>query len=765
MRACLAAIGVLALAPAAAQAFAPAVGEEWSGEVADRSARLFARLQLDPVRSTSYRFNYITRAKYEANLATGKDGFAGALTVPPSSAQIAAGAATTTVIQSIVNLAPETPHLFRVSAGNSSGSVTGPTREFVTQPLGGPFALPDSRGWEMVSPVDKNGGQIQGPGEVAGGGVFQAAAAGGAVTYSSRASFGPGAQGAPPGSQYLARRGATGWSTENITAPVVSGSYGANSYGVPYELFSGDLAYGLMLNGRPCRGEGSGCPVANPPIPGSGAPSGYQNYYLRESLGGAFVALLDSTTLAQQPLSASRFEVDLAGATTDLAHVVLETCAGIGPAATEVPEGEGCDPAEPNLYSYDRETGAIAPVNVLPGDAMTTTGAALAAPAGAISADGERTFFVADGGLYLRDGTMTQQLDGTVGGGGEFQAASADGSVAYFSKAGHLYRFEADSGAATDLTPGGGVEGVLGASFDGSAVYYLSGSGLFLRQGLTTTLVAADADPANYPPATGVGRVSADGVHLLFISSASLTGYENLDLASGEAVPQVYLYDAAAEELTCVSCNPTLGRPIGPSSLPGATVNGTQAGATQAYKPRVLLAGGKRVVFESEDALAVADTNADIDVYQWESAGTGSCTRHGGCIALLSSGKSEGGAHFVDASADGSDVFFRTDRSLVPGDPGSIDLYDARAGGGLPVPTPPLPCEGDACQVLPSEPADPAVNTLVAGAGNPPVRFFDANRRKPRYHRIRNHRHKRRRGSRKAAQQRDHSPQRRGVVR
>ena len=72
----------------------------------------------------------------------------------------------------------------------------------------------------MVSPVDKNGGAIQGFGQNFGGGVLQAAAGGdGAVTYSSASSFGDGAQGAPAASQYLSRRGAGGWSTENITAP------------------------------------------------------------------------------------------------------------------------------------------------------------------------------------------------------------------------------------------------------------------------------------------------------------------------------------------------------------------------------------------------------------------------------------------------------------------------------------------------------------------------------------------------------------------
>ena len=58
------------------------------------------------------------------------------------------------------------------------------------------FSLPDNRGWEMVSPIEKNGGEIQSFGGNLGGGVIQAAAQGGAFTYTSASSF-ANAQGAP----------------------------------------------------------------------------------------------------------------------------------------------------------------------------------------------------------------------------------------------------------------------------------------------------------------------------------------------------------------------------------------------------------------------------------------------------------------------------------------------------------------------------------------------------------------------------------------
>jgi hypothetical protein len=87
---------------------------------------------------------------------------------------------------------------------------------------------------------------------------------------------------------------------------------------------------------------------------------------------------------------------------------------------------------------------------------------------------------------------------------------------------------------------------------------------------------------------------------------------------------------------------------------------------------------------------------------------------------LISSGRAEGGAVFLDASADGSDVFFVTDGSLVLSDPGAADVYDARVGGGFPTPQAPIVCTADACQVLPGEPDNPASGTgFYRPEGNP----------------------------------------------
>ncbi len=580
------------------------------------------------------------------------------------------------------------------------------------------LALPDGRGWELVTPVEKNGGQVGPPGSIAGGGVLQAVANGGALTYSARASFGTDPAGAPLASQYLARRGAAGWSTDNLTAPIFSGTYDLSDQGVPYQIFSSDLARAFVLNGDHCRGEAEGCAVANPPLPGTDAPAGYQNYYLWEA--GTFEAILGSADIAGRGLDPATFDLRLVGVAPDLRTAVFASCSALASNATD-----GCGEGKGNLYRRGPD-GGLTSLNATPG-------AELAAPAGAISTDGSRIYWqdqVTDN-LYVRDGNTTRQVDAGAGGGGTFEAASTDGATAYYSKAGNLWRYQTASDTSAQIASG--IEGVLAASSNGDRVYFQDAAGLQYWMGGSVHEIApgaAAADPSTYPAATGRARVSNDGSRLLFVSDEELTGYQNLDKVTGQPDSQVFLFDAAPDTLRCVSCNPTGKRPIGPSTIPGAIANGGAPGSVQAYKPRALSANGRRVFFDSADTLVSTDSNAlpatgtgVADAYQWEAQGEGDCIRSGGCVALLSNGALPSGASFADASADGADAYFLTAGSLLPSDPGSMDLYDARVGGGFAEPAPPIPCEADACQILPSAPTDPTVTTLLAGAGNPPVTY------------------------------------------
>ena len=162
-----------AVTAAPARAAAPTVGDVWAGEVAARTARLSGEVVRDPTLVGRYHFNLISAAAYALNQDAGKDPFAGALTLPPLDVQVAAGTGAVTVSQPASNLQPQTAYRYRLVVSNASGTANGATHSLATQALGGGATLADGRGWEMVSPAFKNGGEIGGPGEVAGGGVFQ----------------------------------------------------------------------------------------------------------------------------------------------------------------------------------------------------------------------------------------------------------------------------------------------------------------------------------------------------------------------------------------------------------------------------------------------------------------------------------------------------------------------------------------------------------------------------------------------------------------
>jgi NHL repeat/WD40-like Beta Propeller Repeat len=217
-------------------------------------------------------------------------------------------------------------------------------------------------------------------------------------------------------------------------------------------------------------------------------------------------------------------------------------------------------------------------------------------------------------------------------------------------------------------------------------------------------------------------RVSPNGTYLAFMSDRSLTGYDNEDVSSKPAGErrldeEVYLYDASSESLICASCNPSGAQPTGvldrknageglglvvdrprtwetpgvdswlAGSLPGWTSLSSKRSLYQSH----YLSNEGRLFFNSADALVpvaqptrletVNEAELEVgveNVYEYEPVGDGGCDRVGGCVGLISSGSSDRESAFLDASADGNDVFFLTAASLVPQDADSnFDVYDA----------------------------------------------------------------------------------------
>jgi DNA-binding beta-propeller fold protein YncE len=408
----------------------------------------------------------------------------------------------------------------------------------------------------------------------------------------------------------------------------------------------------------------------------------------------------------------------------------------------------------------------------------------------------------------------TIQIDALQGGPGgqtpepRFQLASVDSSRIFFtdtqqlttdasspSAAGDLYEYDLTRPAGerlVDLTPAQGSEaaGVLGAVLgggeDGSYLYFVANGALaagaspgdcgseradacnlYMRHDGATTLVTTLSGEDSPDWAKGgadlhnlTARVSPNGRWLAFMSSDSLTGYDNSDALSGRPDEEVFLYHAPAEagtgSLVCASCDPTGARPdgveyesAGTEAMPlaggrvawgntwiAAGVPGwTQFALGEArYQSRYLSNAG-RLFFNSSDALVPQDTNGQQDVYQYEPPGDAAeapqgdtCTESsptyshgsGGCIDLISSGTSPEESGFLDASESGDDVFLLTSAKLSYRDfDSALDVYDARVGGGESEPAKPIECAGDACQATESAPPAPGTSSLAfSGPGN-----------------------------------------------
>lgn len=262
-------------------------------------------------------------------------------------------------------------------------------------------------------------------------------------------------------------------------------------------------------------------------------------------------------------------------------------------------------------------------------------------------------------------------------------------------------------------------------------------------------------------------RVSANGRYVAFMSSRSLTGYDNEDVTSakpGERMDEeVYLYRAPAQlsegsgGLSCVSCDPSGARPAGvfegdhgptmrpllvdaqeiwketwlAGSIPGRPI--VNNGGAAPYEPRNLSDSG-RLFFDSADALVPQDTNGEEDVYEYEPGGIGSCALSGGCVGPISSGISNEESAFLDAGGkgpggeEGEDVFFMAGAKLVPQDvDGALDIYDAHeCSASAPCASatatlPPACTTADSCRAAPGAQLEvfgvPASATF-SGAGN-----------------------------------------------
>jgi hypothetical protein len=560
---------------------------------------------------------------------------------------------------------------------------------------------------------------------------MQSAPGGDAVAYEGT-SFAPGT-GAARENEYIARRDpVTGWQTANLMPSRRRGGGG-------YKAFDSELTRALL---------GQQGPALSP-----GAPPEYENLYSQPTANPFALQPLLGVEPPNRPATGTgSFEVRYAGAAADLSRVFFEANDALSEETAVAPAAEDGGPAKFNLYEWERATGQLRLVNVLPGNTETEAGASLGVPsAHPISADGLRAFWSEEAGqVYVReDAKATREIPDP----GEFLSAATDGSKLLLDN-GHIYDLEAEE--TTDLTGGeGGFEGIAGQSEDLSHVYFLdteiltgaeeNGEGAVAQEGkfnlyaweegltrYVATLVAQDnvgndlthSRAWSSLPSTRTAQASPQGRFLAFLSAAPLTGYDNTgpcksDNAGGfkEApCPEVFLYDSTTEELTCPSCNPSGAAPLGLS-----TVRLIKAGGPLP-QPRYLTDSG-RLYFDSQDSLSLADTNEGVeDVYQYEPEGVGTCKRKGGCVSLISAGTEGVDSNLLAIDQTGKNVFFTSrDRLLQKDKDELIDLYLAREDGGIAAETETTrgECQGEACQPAAFEPDDPTpASASFKGTGN-----------------------------------------------
>ena len=709
------------------------------------------RAEVDPSGlETTYRFQY-------GEGAVGEYGHTTPLGTLP------AGAGPSAVQATLTGLVEGREYHFRVVAESEAGPVFGPDQTFTTLArrsaegcanveyrTGLSAKLPDCRAYELVTPAETNGltpaAAIVGPG-AAGAGfatwlvIPRGPEAGDVISYFTEGTL-PGFDGNGRLDGYHARRGLgehppEGWSSaffgldsaqqggfESLSRGVSADQRYAFWFSEPLMSFEGTLPKGAYVRIP----DGATNPACNP-VP---SQSDFE--------------LVGCGSQDTDPEAKSQF-LSPGGD-----HVIFSS-------AAQLEEG---GPGGGTTAIYDRRAREAKAdiVSVKPGGEPFATGED-ASFLGS-SEDGEAVVFRVAGAMYVHRGGETYEVATAPN---TFAGVSSDGERVFWSAAESLFACDVAAGPCagegshppTQIAAAGSF---INVSEDGSHVFFSSeealGSeeneagesseagkpNLYAWDGAATSFVAV-LDESDFKEGAfgGIGhmnlaawnsaintdtrglsptRSTPDGDVFVFQSHAQLTGYDN------EGFGEIYRYAPGAppgQRLTCPSCDPTNAPPSADALL--QDLHNT-SGTTAETLISNLTDDGSRLIFQSQDRLSPEDANDALDVYEWSAKGSSGCSRPGGCLDLISSGQGEGPSYLYGMSADGRDVFFRTDEKLLGADVrGSPSLYDAREGGGIPEAQAPTPCQGDSCQGQGSPPpALPGPGSATSGEAGalPPTR-------------------------------------------
>lgn len=682
---------------------------------------------------TTYRFEYGITIAY-------------GVTAPLPDGALAAGSSDQLASAPINGLSPGTTYHFRVVAQSAEGTTEGQDHTFSTYAAPVVSAncpnealraennftvLPDCRAYELVTPSQKDGYGVGLPNDQADAVV---AADGRHVEYSPNGTGSFGDATNAFATRFVATRGSSSWESTFVGLPAPAHP----------ELEETAVVKGASRDLSRIFYES---PVGLDPLD----QNSVTDVYARNPAGSVFW-ISQSGALSASPISS-----DFAGASADGSHVLFQTKQALTSAAQSLVAGK-------ELYERVGEATNLVGVKT---DGSLTSGCGAIAGSGdasqigghttanAISGDGSRIFFEspdpqgsgdsscspAEGGsqpveLYLRQGATTTteiSLSERTGSGGTpapdgatYQGASTDGSRVFFTSPDQLtddaavqpgeqeglYVYDIRSGTLKFIASGASLTAQGGQpmiSDDASHVYFLGsvpgsgpgGKNLYLWDEGNVSYISPAPAPQTEASPPPDARMASGGSVLAFTAGQNLTAYDS----QGRA--EIYLYQAADESLTCISCDPT--NATSPSSFsPYATpnfggtaeINSGRAGLSQAVS-----SDGRMVFFETPIPLVARDTNTGAnpsciirvndlpttgcDVYEYEN----------GMVRLISTGAGRS-SHLVGVSSDGADVVINTTNRLVPQDRdgGYGNLFDARIDGGFPFRPPPTPCGGEGCR-------------------------------------------------------------------
>ncbi len=196
--------------------------------------------------------------------------------------------------------------------------------------------------------------------------------------------------------------------------------------------------------------------------------------------------------------------------------------------------------------------------------------------------------------------------------------------------------------------------------------------------------------------------VGGDGRVLVFETTQALSAD---DTDGGKA--DLYRYEAETGELERVTTADPGGEDNGffSASAPERTQAGTEAGHMSVSFYRWVSEDGDTIVFNSKEKLDPLDQDTGESPYIWQ---------EGELTPLPFPAKQQ------VVSMSGDSVAFVFGNSLLPEDgDGAKDVYVARANGGYPIPIPPAPCSGEACQGAPGpRPGAQMISSEAPRAGN-----------------------------------------------